>query len=212
MEINKAMVAAYITAVADALKAAGHKVDEPDIPSEDGSVFWTSTLIVPDAFTDDFGGGRTGLALIWDSEDGWQAAMVNYSTGDFRMHTDLLLGVVPDPDVLVRSVAAMVDDGSLRVGRVAPDTAELLAAYTNGTARSPQADLIAITADRDFNWDECVCCGSTKITHRALFFTEALSVSRTAWCNGDECQDDRQRSAWSAVAVEPTDGGGFKRA
>lgn len=127
MEITQDMVAAYIGAVATALKAAGLTLDPPVIDAYDGIVN-DATLILPGALADDLA-DPAGLALIWNETEGWTAAITSPGGRRVTMHTDLRLGPVPSPPIVAQSVAAIIADGSLRAGQVLPGTAELLAQY-----------------------------------------------------------------------------------
>ncbi|TDD31655.1 hypothetical protein E1287_25685 [Actinomadura sp. KC06] len=165
MEITRDQVRGYITAVTEALKDAGHKLDDPFIDDQDDVVI-TIMIAIPDAFTDEQ--ERLGLALLWEPRHGWDAGFVSHralNTVRITMHTDLRLGVVPAPEVIVRAVAAIVANGDPKEGRVVPGTAEQLAAYVGGEAPvSRQAQLAgqvrSIAQDLDdelrdrLGWDE----------------------------------------------------------
>lgn len=142
MEITQEMVTGYTAAVAAALEAAGHKVTRY-VTVDAGTP--EARLVIADALTDD--AGAAGLALMWSAHDGWDVAVWDPEAARAVLHTDLELGVVPAPEVVVRAVAAIVADGQLRAGRVVPGAAELLAAYAAGTAQArPPATLPGGTA------------------------------------------------------------------
>ncbi|REF00375.1 DUF6292 family protein [Thermomonospora umbrina] len=130
MDITEAMVRSYAAAVTTALREAGHQADDPFIDDQ------SALISIPDAFTDE--GGRGGLALMWQPTHGWDAGVVTHgalNTRRITMHTDLRLGVVPEPKVVLRAMTTILEDGFLRAGRIMPDApsvAEELAAYMNG--------------------------------------------------------------------------------
>lgn len=129
MQITHEAVAGYVAAVAAALEAAGHSTrQEVDADTLE------ATITLPDAMAQDGGDGPVGLALLWDEGHGWDVALWDAAEGRMNLETDLLLGVVPAPEVVVRAVEAVVADGSPRAGRVVPGVAEQLAAYAGGAA------------------------------------------------------------------------------
>ncbi|MFB4312903.1 DUF6292 family protein [Actinomadura sp. 21ATH] len=211
MEITRELVDGYITAVADALEAAGHKVK---VPAPDQPEELTAEILIPDAWTDEQ--ARSGIALRWghdDSEEpGWIVACYNPETSKQILHTDLRLGIVPVPEVIVRAVAAIVADGGFGAGRVVPGTAEMLARYEGGTApESVRLDLIA-ESEKHGSFGYCIGCGSTDVVHRALYIRSTVRTTalRMAWCSADECQEDRVQSAVLSVPVEAGPGGFYR--
>lgn len=127
MDITEPMVAGYIAAVATALTDAGHHTIPSYLAHPDEPI--TATIQIPDV--PELGGG---LALIWEPVEGamgqgWTAAVYSAETGGEALHTDLRLGVVPEPGVVARSVAAIAARGRLEDGRVVPGTVELLSRY-----------------------------------------------------------------------------------
>lgn len=202
-EITRELVDGYITAVAAALKTAGHNVDGPAIGHDQ-----CAEIILPDAAAD--AADTAGQSLTWAPVLGWTAAHVNAGTGRRTGHTDLKLGIVPAPAVVVRAVEA-IDAAplSLLAGRVAPSTAGLLAQYEGGRTLAPTSlDLITMT-EGDDAFEQCAVCGAAP-THWGLFVTESSNaVIRAAWCGEARCQGDRARSMLQTVPVEKT-GGGFR--
>ncbi|GAA4226041.1 hypothetical protein GCM10022254_09650 [Actinomadura meridiana] len=208
-QITREMVDGYVTAVTAALKTAGHKLDDPFIDDQDDMV--VSIMIgIPDALTDEH--ERLGLALLWEPGDGWVMAFMSHRYGNtvrVTGHTDPRLGVVPAPDVVVRSVAAVLADGDPRAGRIVPGPVELLAAYADGeTPEAARVDLVA-ESERTGSFDYCIICGATDVAHRALYVRTVLSTTtiRVAWCSAARCQEDRERSAVKSVPVAAGPGG-----
>ena len=118
MEITEAMVSGYATAVAAALRDAGHPVTDPFI-NDQGAMASSVVIVIPDALNGEH--GRSGLALMWHPTHGWDAGIVwrrTLSTMRISTHTDLRLGVKPRPGVVVDAVTAIVANGSLMAGRV----------------------------------------------------------------------------------------------
>lgn len=201
-EITLETVAGYIAAVDSALEAAGHKVEQRPINRDT----FEAILVLPDALSDD---EPVGLALLWEDGHGWDAAVWDPAKSRVHLNTDLALGVVPAPEVIVRAVAAIAEDGLLRAGRVVPGTAELLARYAGGKAPEAEPlDLIAATS-RDDGFGYCIGCGSLEVAHRALYISTSLrtTATRVAWCSAGECQEDRARSAVQSVPVKAGPGG-----
>jgi hypothetical protein len=209
VEITDTMVRGYTTAVTAALREAGHTTDDPFIDDQDAAAA-TVLIALPDALSDD--DDRSGLALMWKAWHGWDVGIVAHraaNTMRIAMHTDLQLGTVPAPEVVVRAVAAIVADGSLRAGRIVPGTAELLAQYEGGTApETVRLDLIA-ESEKHGSFGYCIGCGATDVVHRALYVRSTVRTTalRVAWCSADECQEDRARSAVLSVPVEAGPGG-----
>lgn len=214
MEITRELVDGYVSAVAAALEAAGHKAE---VPAQEDPDELKGEIVLPDVLADGY--GAPGMALQYDYDGswvagrdaaGWVAAVYDPAEpGGRAMHTALYLGVVPEPGVVVRSVAAIVADGGFRAGRVVPGTAELLARYTGGKAPEPEPlDLLA-AAYRDDGFEYCIICGSTTVAHRALYVGTLLrtTATRVAWCSADRCQEDRVKSAVQSVPVKAGPGG-----
>lgn len=73
-------------------------------------------------------------------------------------------------------------------------------------------DLIAATEGDEDSFETCCSCGSSAVTHRALFVSTVCGpeVSRAAWCAAGVCQEDRARSEVRSVPVARADGGGYR--
>lgn len=211
-EITPELVGGYVAAVAAALTAAGHRVEvPPQHPDE-----LKPEIRIPDAWTDDH--ERAGVALLFDHDGtwvagrgaaGWVAACYDPVSGRQTMHTALLLGIVPAPEVVVRSMALSIAEGGFRAGRIAPSTAEQLARYAGGVEpEAARLDLIA-ESERHGSFEYCIGCGATDVVHRALYVRTVLGTTahRVAWCSADRCQEDRVRSAVQSVPVAVGPGG-----
>lgn len=153
MEITEAMAAGYLNAVVNALKGGTWgTVDGPNLEAQD-DILIDATIVIPDALSD--ASERQGLVLNWESEEGpiglgWSASYYDPVRNRRNMHTDLCLGVVPSPAVLVEAVTAIVADGDLRSGRVVPGTVDLLARY----AAPSGSDLTAVCTPNSHPHDD----------------------------------------------------------
>ena len=136
MDTTPDMVRAYINAVTDALTDAGHHPvgmdGRPPVSvwtQTDEGDYWIATICIPDP-ADDRTHRRSGYAVQWGLDDGWTVACWSFDgQTQLSMHTDLELGIVPDPEIIVQAIEAVLKDGGLTAGRVLPGTAELLARY-----------------------------------------------------------------------------------
>lgn len=203
IEITREMLDGYVAAVAAALEAAGRKVE---VPAQEYTDEMQAEIVLPDALTDGY--EPAGLVLQYDYDGSWVAGQdaagwvvalyLPKEPGRRTMHTALYLGAVPEPDAVVRSVAAIVADGGLRAGRIVPGTAELLAQYEKtpawvSTAWTDTEVAEALTGgDQDWQFTWCVVCGSEDVVAFALVQPEGHRVlHRVAWCRARRCQDDR---------------------
>lgn len=212
-EITPEMVGGYVAAVAAALTVAGHTLE---VPAPDRVEDLRAEIRIPDAWTDER--ERAGVALLFDHDGtwvagrgaaGWVAACYDPVSGRQTMHTALLLGIVPAPEVVARSIALSIAEGGLRAGRIAPSTAEQLARYAGGVEpEASRLDLI-VESERHGSFDYCIGCGATDVVHRALYVRTVVGTTarRVAWCSADRCQEDRVRSAVQSVPVAVGPGG-----
>lgn len=65
-------------------------------------------------------------------------------------------------------------------------------------------DTIPVADTFDWQWDQCILCGSAEVVNRAISFSMKPTphVFRVGWCAASECQEDRRLTGEQSLTAE----------